>query len=165
MHATVIQATEERFRTEPSAARSTPTVRATLANGRARLTAGAFNWDSDLPPGLGGGNLAPSPTAYLLGALAGCAVAFINDTLAPQMGIAIDDLWAEARCTSDARGLLGLDGVAPDLSEIGLEIGITSPEADDRIDALRRAWEERCPIYLAIGTANRVALEVRRESA
>ena len=65
---------------------------ATLANGQARLSAGAFNWDADLPAVLGGENLAPSPTAYLLGALAGCAVAFLRDTLAPQFGVEIDDV-------------------------------------------------------------------------
>ena len=66
-----------------------PEVTATLVNGRARLTAGPFNWDADLPAALGGEDLAPSPTAYLLGALAGCAVAFLRDTLAPQFDVEI----------------------------------------------------------------------------
>ena len=87
MSATALAETETRFRSDPSAARSTPTVTATLANGRARLSAGPFNWDADLPAALGGENLAPSPTAYLLGALAGCGVAFIHDTLAPQFDV------------------------------------------------------------------------------
>ena len=91
MTATVLAETEARFRADPSTARSTPTVTATLANGRARLSAGPFNWDADLPVALGGENLAPSPTAYLLGALAGCGVAFIHDTLAPQFDVTIDD--------------------------------------------------------------------------
>ena len=56
------------FREDPAKARSAPTVTATLANGRARLSAGSFNWDADLAALLGGENLAPSPTAYLLGA-------------------------------------------------------------------------------------------------
>ena len=63
---------------DPAAGRSTPTVTAELANGRARLSSGPFNWDADLGPAIGGGNLAPSPTAYMLGALAGCAVAFLG---------------------------------------------------------------------------------------
>src|SRR4051794_31543648 len=116
--ATAIAETEARFRADPSAARSTPTVTATLANGRARLSAGPFNWDADLPAALGGENLAPSPTAYLLGALAGCAVAFLNDTLAPQFGVQIDDVAAIAKTSSDARGLLGIDGAPPDLTDL-----------------------------------------------
>ena len=113
MTVTVLTETETRFRTDPSTARSKPSVTATLANGRARLSAGPFNWDADLPVALGGENLAPSPTAYLLGALAGCGVAFLHDTLAPQFDVTIDDVSAVARCSADARGLLGLDGVRP----------------------------------------------------
>ena len=99
---------------------------ATLANGRARLSTGPFNWDADLPAALGGENLAPSPTAYLLGALAGCGVAFIHDTLAPQFDVAIDDVTAVARCSADARGLLGIDDAVPDLTDIALDIRVTS---------------------------------------
>src|SRR5258705_1521517 len=107
MTATTIAETEARFRADPSAAKSSPAVTATLANGRARLSSGPFNWDSDLPAALGGENQAPSPTAYLLGALAGCAVAFLHDTLAPQFGVRIDGVKAVAKAASDARGLLG----------------------------------------------------------
>ena len=102
---------------------------ATLANGRARLSAGSFNWDADLPPILGGENLAPSPTAYLLGALAGCAVAFLRDTLAPQFGVEIDDVTAAASSVSDLRGLLGIDGAAPDLTDLTLDIKRRQPIA------------------------------------
>ena len=51
---------------------------------------------------IGGENLAPSPTAYLLGALAGCGVVFLRDTLAPQFDVTIDALEATARCRADA---------------------------------------------------------------
>ena len=95
---------------------------ATLANGRARLSAGPFNWDADLPAALGGENLAPSPTAYLLGALAGCGVAFLHDTLAPQFDVAIDDVTAVARCSTDRAACSGIDGAAPDLADLELDI-------------------------------------------
>jgi uncharacterized OsmC-like protein len=154
--ATIISQTEERFRADPSAARSNPSVTASLANGRARLSAGNFNWEADLGPAIGGQNLAPSPTAYLLGALAGCAVAFLNDTLAPQFGVDISDVSAVARCTSDTRGLLGMDGIAPDLTEIGLEITVTSASDKAQVTRMLEAWQERCPIYLAIKQPNAV---------
>jgi len=141
---------EAAFREDPAKARSAPTVTATLANGRARLSAGSFNWDADLPPILGGENLAPSPTAYLLGALAGCAVAFLNDTLAPQFEVDITDVTAVARCSSDARGLLAVDDVAPDLADLALEIKVSSPSPKERVDRMLAAWRERCPIYLAL---------------
>lgn len=160
MNATALAETEALFREDPSKARSAPAVTATLANGRARLTAGSFNWDADLPAALGGGNLAPSPTAYLLGALAGCAVAFLNDALAPQFDVRIDDVKAVARCSTDARGLLAIDDVAPDLSELALEIQVSSPSPADRIDAMLAAWQERCPIYLALCKPQSVSLKI-----
>jgi uncharacterized OsmC-like protein len=158
MNATVLAETEARFRADPATARSKPAVTASLVNGHARLSAGPFNWDADLPLALGGGNLAPSPTAYLLGALAGCAVAFLHDTLAPQFEVKIADVTAVARCSSDARGLLALDGVAPDLADVALEIRVSSPSAEDRVEAMLAAWRERCPIYLALMKPQSVTL-------
>jgi len=160
MDASVIRDTEERFRADPSAGLGTPTVTATLANGRARLSAGPFNWEADLPQAVGGQNLAPSPTAYLLGALAGCGVVFVRDTLVPQLGLQVDDVSAVARCKTNAGGLLGIAGALPDLGDIELEIRISSPEPQARIDELRRVWEERCPIYLAITKPNAVSLRL-----
>jgi uncharacterized OsmC-like protein len=146
------------FRDDPAKARSAPTVTATLANGRARLSAGSFNWDADLPPILGGENLAPSPTAYLLGALAGCAVAFLRDTLAPEFDVEIDDVTAAASSVSDLRGLIGIDGAAPDLTELKLDIKVSSFSPQDRVDAMFAAWRERCPIYLALLKPNTIEL-------
>lgn len=160
MAATVLAETEARFRTDPASARSAPAVTATLANGRARLSAGPFNWDADLPLALGGENLAPSPTAYLLGALAGCGVAFLNDTLAPQFDVTIEDITAVARCSADARGLLGLDGASPDLADLALDIQVTSPSPQDRVEAMLAAWRDRCPIYLALLKPQTIALSI-----
>jgi uncharacterized OsmC-like protein len=158
MSATILAETEARFRADPSTAKSSPTVTASLINGRARLSAGPFNWDADLPAALGGENLAPSPTAYLLGALAGCAVAFLHDALAPAFGVKIDDVTAVARCSTDARGLLGIDGVAPDLADLALDIRVSSTSPKERVDAMLAAWRERCPIYLALLKPNSIAL-------
>ena len=162
---TAIAETEARYKADPSAARSAPAVTATLANGRARLSSGPFNWDADLPAALGGENMAPSPTAYLLGALAGCAVAFLHDTLAPQFGVRIDGVTAVARAASDARGLLGIDGVAPDLGGLELEITIASPDAPSRTEPMLQAWRERCPIYLALLKPNAIDVRVTRADA
>jgi uncharacterized OsmC-like protein len=162
---TLIAETEARYRADPSAARSAPAVTATLLNGRARLSAGAFNWEADLPVGLGGGNLAPSPTAYLLGALAGCAVAFLHDALAPQFGVTITAITAVARCTSDARGLLGIDSVAPDLGDLQLEIKLDTPDPTQRTEPMLQAWRERCPIFLALLKPNQVQLDIVEPAA
>jgi uncharacterized OsmC-like protein len=159
MAVSTISDTETLFRADPAKAMSRPSVTATLANGRARLSSGPFNWDADLPAALGGENLAPSPTAYLLGALAGCAVAFLRDTLAPQFGVTLDDVTAVATAASDLRGLLAIDGAAPDLTDLGLEISVKTTSPQDRVDAMFDAWRARCPIYLALLNPNAIALK------
>lgn len=144
------------FTADPDSGRGRPKAGAALANGRARVTAGPFNWDVDLPPAIGGGNQAPSPTAYLLGALAACAVAYVADTLAPEFEVSIDDLSATASCATDLAGLVGIDGADPRLGALRLEVAIDSPSDPERIAALESAWRERCPIYLALVEATSV---------
>ncbi len=134
----------------PEKARVSPLVKASSDGPRALIESGPFKWHSDLPPTLGGGNAAASPTAMLLGALSGCAVLFIRDTLAPQLGVQVDAVHAEVRCSTDFRGLLAMSGTVPDLEDVELAIRIDSPESQDRIDALYAAWLERCPVYLAL---------------
>lgn len=154
MTSTTLRATEEKFTGDPEAAKAQPTVVGRLADGRAQLSSGNYTWEADLPPGLGGTGSAPTPTQYLLGALAGCAVAFIHDTIAPQLDVPIQDLTATARCRTDARGLLGMGDAMPDLADIELEISVVSSAKPEQLRELERLWLERCPIYLAIVNSN-----------
>ena len=111
----VIEQSVQLWGKEPDKAKVSPVVKARSEGAQAVVEAGSFSWQSDLPPTLGGENKAASPTALLLGALAGCAVAFIRDTLAPQLGVRVDAVRAEVRCRADFRGLLGMPGATPDL--------------------------------------------------
>jgi len=156
MSASALDESIARFTSDPAAGRVSPSVTATLADGHARLSAGPFTWDSDLPPLVGGQNEAPSPTAYLLGALAGCAVAFVSATLAPQFGVDIDEVSATASCRSDMAALLGVDGADPKLGGIAIEIRIVSSSPAERVSAMQEAWLQRCPVYLALRDANPV---------
>ncbi len=63
MSSSVIDETTRQFVSDPQSANTTPAVRAVLASGHARLSAGPFNWEADLPASLGGGTQAPSPTS------------------------------------------------------------------------------------------------------
>jgi uncharacterized OsmC-like protein len=155
----------ETFRADPASGITRSTVTATLLNGHARLSSGPFNWESDLGPAVGGENLAPSPTAYLLGALAGCGAVFMRDTLAPQFGVALTDVEATASCRADVAGLLGLEGTDPALCEIALSLSIVSPDPAEQVEAMVAAWRARCPIYLALLQANPVALDVQVTAA
>jgi uncharacterized OsmC-like protein len=71
------------FEEQPEKAKSKPTVKAHTDGSQAVMEAGPFSLRSDLPEPIGGTNQAPSPTALLLSALAGCAAVFMRDTLAP----------------------------------------------------------------------------------
>ncbi|MEX5271893.1 OsmC family protein [Kocuria sabuli] len=148
----------ERFTADPAAGQISPKVTATLTEGRTRLGAGSFDWDTDLPQPVGGSNESPSPTAYLLGALAGCAVAFIHDTLAPQFEVEITELSATASCTTNLGGLLDVDGTTPELQQLRMKITMSSPSPAERVEAMQQAWLQRCPVYLALRNPNDVEI-------
>jgi uncharacterized OsmC-like protein len=156
-----IEATIDKWTKEPETARGTPTVTARAEDSQAVLEAGSFTWRADLPPPLGGTNQAPSPTALLLSALAGCAVVFVRDTLAPQLGVRVTAVEAIAKCESDARGLLGMNGVEPDLRSLSLDVSVESPDGDTAVDKIAEVWQERCPIYLALAKPMEVAVQFR----
>lgn len=161
MQAATIKETIENWTAEPGQARIAPTVRAHADGTQAVIEAGPFTWRADLPPPLGGTNQAPSPTALLLGALAGCAVVFVRDTLAPQHGVRVDAVEASVRCETDARGLLGMDDAEPDLRNLSIEVGVASPDGESAVNDLARVWQERCPIYLALQKPTDVAVSFR----
>jgi uncharacterized OsmC-like protein len=160
-----ISQTVRLFEEQPEKAKSTPTVKAHADGSQAAMEAGPFSWRSDLPEPIGGTNQAPSPTALLLSALAGCAVVFIRDTLAPQLGVHVDAVEATAQCEADARGLLGMGGAEPDLKNIRLDIRVQSPDGESDVQRLYEAWQERCPIYLALTKAMDVSLNMETTRA
>jgi uncharacterized OsmC-like protein len=133
-------------------------VTATLTDGRAHLSAGPYKWEADLPLSIGGTNVAPSPTAYLLGALAACGIVFISDTLAPEFGVTVKGITAVARCRADLAGLVGIEGAVPDLTDLEIEITVNTPDPDSKTGPMLDAWQQRCPIFLALRNPNAVAL-------
>lgn len=140
----------EKYAADPSSTAASPSVTAALTPEGAHLSSGPYEWTSDLPGPLGGTGGSPSPTAYLLGALAGCAVAFIADTLAPEFGIEIEKLSATASCRTNIAGLVGAPGAAPDLTDVALSIDLVSPSDSEAVARLQSAWLARCPVLLAL---------------
>ncbi len=156
-----IEATIDNWTKEPDSARGTPTVTARSEDSQAVIQAGPFAWRADLPPALGGTNQAPSPTALLLSALAGCAVVFVRDTLAPQLGIRLTAVEATVKCESDARGLLGMNGAEPDLRNMSPDVRVESPDGDAVVAKIADVWQKRCPIYLALARPMDIAVQFR----
>lgn len=161
----VLTDTATKLRADPAAGHTTPAVTATLGADRARLSTGPFSWEADLPLSIGGTNGAPSPTAYLLGALAACGVVFIKDTLAPEFGVTVNGITAVARCKADVAGLFGIEGTLPDLTDLEIDITVDTPDPESSIAPMFEAWQRRCPIYLALRNPNSVALRTSTTAA
>jgi len=145
-----IHETIRALREEPERAAARLSVSVRSAGPQGVVESGLFSWWSDLPPSLGGSGQAPSPTTLLLSAIASCAVVFVRDTLAPQLGVRLDHVEATARCDTDYRGLLGLDGVATGLERVELSIEVTSPDPEAEVRKLLDVWKERSPVLLAL---------------
>src|ERR687895_707373 len=156
----VIKNTSQLWRAEPEKAKGRMAVTADFDGGAASFATGSFSWRADLPSALGGGDSAPSPTSLLLSSLAGCAVLFLRDILAPQLGVALRSVKAVASCESDDRGLLGIGGATPDL-----QVEIDSPSPQEKIDALIAVWKQRCPIYLALTLPQSVQVSLSLRAA
>lgn len=150
MNPDIIQETIRAWQAEPEKAKGRPAVKARGDGSQAVLEFGSFSWRVDLPAPLGGTNQAPTPTALLLSALAGCAVVFIRDILGPQLGVNVEGVSATAQCAADNRGLFGLEGATADLSNFQLAVQIQSRDPEAKVRELFRVWQERCPIYLAL---------------
>jgi uncharacterized OsmC-like protein len=165
MNPTTIQETIRLWQAEPGKAKGKPAVKSRSDGAQAVLEFGAFAWRADLPAPLGGTGEAPTPTALLLSALASCAVLFIRDMLAPQLGVNVEGVSATAQCEADNRGLFGLDGAAPDLYNFQLAIQIESRDSEAKVRELFRIWQERCPIYLALAKPQsvNVTLDIKGE--
>jgi uncharacterized OsmC-like protein len=164
MDAETIKRTVAAWEADPDQAKSAPTVTVRSDGAQALIEAGPFSWRADLPAPLGGTNEAPSPTALLLSALAGCAAVFVRATLGPQLGVPVDNVSATVRCEADARGLLGMAGAEPDLRALSVDVAVTSPAGADGVAELARVWRERCPIYLALVNPNEVAVRFQAAS-
>lgn len=158
-----IQETIRAFREEPERAAAKLSVSVRSAGPQGVVESGLFSWWSDLPPSLGGSGQAPSPTTLLLSAIASCAVVLVRDTLAPQLGVRLDHVEATARCDTDYRGLLGLDGAPAGLERVELSIEVTSPDPEAEVRKLLDVWKERSPVLLALtkGLAVDTTLSVR----
>ena len=57
-----------------------------------------------------------------------------------------------------------MNGVAPDVGNVSLSIIIQSPEDEYAVRRVYQAWQERCPVYLALTKALPVAatLDIKR---
>lgn len=125
------------------------------------VRAGEFQFIIDEPESFGGQNKAPSPVAYLLGAIAGCVVA-IGNQAARELGIKLTRLDAEVegRINSDAFFGRSFDE-RPGFSEIviRLEVDCDADPDPDQFSHWKKQVLERCPVIDNLVAATRVVVQ------
>ena len=96
--------------------------------------------------GLGGENTGPTPTGFLVSALAADIPSMLN-RLAREQNVEIKSLKARVQIAWNPRGIAGAEGIEPTpfeaVSDIWLEISGEASVAE----RMRAAYERRCPLY------------------
>lgn len=110
------------------------------------VRAGEFQFLIDEPAGFGGGNKAPSPVAYLLGAIAGCVTA-IGVQAAKELGVAITKLNPTVTGKINSESFLGISrSERSGFSEIAISLDLESDAGADQLIQWEKAVRERCPV-------------------
>ena len=111
-----------------------------------RIRAGEFEFLIDEPESFGGQDKAPSPVAYLLGAVCGCVVA-IGTQASREMGITIRNLNTRVDGTIDSSAFFGISfDQRSGFSEIIITLEVDSDADPKRLSLWKQAVLERCPV-------------------
>ena len=100
----------------------------------------------DEPERLGGTNKGPNPLEYLLGAQSSCTTIMIAYA-AQDLNFEYEGVEFVTEGTLDPRGFQGMEGVRTYFESTHMKIVLDTTESDERIEALRKAVEARCPIH------------------
>ena len=99
----------------------------------------------DEPAERGGGNMGPSPTETLMGALVGCTNVIANK-VAKKMGIEVANLAVSVVADFDRRGVTLQDEVDVPFQAIKLRVELDTAAGEAEIDTLRRDVARFCPV-------------------
>jgi len=114
------------FLERPAAARkSNPPATATWQNGLRCEVTGTHGETlvTDMPTAMGGDGVGPNPGWLLRASMAACTATTIA-LRAARLGIPLRSLKVTVHSQSDARGLIGIDGISTALSEMRMSIEI-----------------------------------------
>lgn len=125
--------------------------------GRALVTARGHHFVVDSPPPLGGPNEEINPIDVLLSALATCGT-FVCETVAQEMGIALDEVSVTAAGDFDPRGVCG-EPVDPRIQAFRVRLALAGP-TDAEAAALAEAFRARCPVYTTFSRAAPIEVTV-----
>ena len=145
----IAERTVQMLAAKPTRGHLTRATKARLVDGlRCEIEEGPWRFAADLPAKAGGDDSAPTPGALGRGALASCLTIGIA-AWAARLGVPLDAVEVEVEADFDARGELGMDGVAPGYQEVRYLVAIASPAPRAQIERLI-ATAERASPYLDI---------------
>jgi uncharacterized OsmC-like protein len=147
---------EARYRDSPARARVESGLVVTVTG------PGGESMTTDMPAGIGGTAIAPSPGWFLRAAAASCMASLIT-IRAAATGATLGSVEVEVDSESDDRGILGLDPTIPaGALSTRVVVSIDAPGLDRKTVEDIVAWAvEHCPVTDTISRSVPLALEVR----
>lgn len=111
---------------------------------------------SDMPKGLGGLEVAPSPGWFMRAAVASCCATAIA-LRAAELDLALSHLEVRAESTSDGRGMLGMGEVPAGPLQVTLSITVSAPHATtDEVTELINYASLHAPVGDALESSTRI---------
>ena len=128
-----------------------------------RVKARGFDIVVDQNKGMGGTDLGPRPSEYVLAALAACHEVTYR-LYADALGIPLEEVSVSVTGHSDARGFFGMDdSVRAGFSHITGEIKVQTSASDQELERLREAVNQHCPVLDDLRNPVSVDLELVRQ--
>ncbi len=115
---------------------------------RCEIEDGAWHLAADMPVKAGGDETAPTPGVLGRWALASCLAIGVASWGA-RLGVAIDAVEVEVQADFNARGELGIDGIAPGYTQVRYLVSIDSPASTAELTRLLDLVERHSP-YLEV---------------
>jgi len=129
---------------------TSPTIKSVRAAGSWKgsmttaLRVRGFELSTDEPPAVGGTDSAPTPMELVAAALNGC-ITVVIETVATELGIALESVDTSSVAHLDTRGFRGTADVSPHFLDYALTVQLVASATDDERESLRAAVERRCP--------------------
>lgn len=116
------------------------------------VAARQFGFTVAEPESLGGTDESANPIEYLLGSLNGC-ISVVVESVASELGVAVEALETRADGTLDLRGFRGTADVSPHFQQLTLTLSLRSDAPPEALEELRAQVQRRCPVLNLIKDA------------
>jgi uncharacterized OsmC-like protein len=115
---------------------------------------------TDMPPAMGGDGTGPNPGWLLRASMASCTATTIA-MRAARLGIALSSLKVTVHSETDARGMVGIDGVSTALSGLRMSIEIGAEDVpDQQLRDLAEISEAQSTVSCTLREQPQLAIEV-----